>query len=500
MKHVDIIGAGVAGLSLGIALRQLGFSTSIFEKHSSAGGLCVNWTRQGYTFNGCMHWLLGARRGTSFYNYWKRLIDVDSMPFYMADERVVIQLPVSDVNGDNLFHYYTDIDKFESYLLNIAPEDRSAILKWTGMVRFVVCHLDQLPPFWPDGFLNKVSYAMRMMPLVKLLAFMKGWGRLTTSQFASQFKNPFLSSAVRHLYARPTPMSAVVFSQAYSSAKVAQYPIGGSASLTSALVSRYRELGGSLSLSTPVASIAVDDGVARGLVLADGRTTKADYVVSAADWHWTVFDALGGAFVSDAMKRLSSPSKDEVYYSYCRVFIGVAMPMTNYPHFARYMTDEFSLADGTVFDNLEVETYSNDPTLAPAGHTVMAVNMLTREGDWWIRLRNDDHEAYRKAKDDFRIQVVERLSRIYGKEWVDAIEVVDLVTPATFNRYTSNLFGSSQGWAPSSDLMSTHPARTELPGLRRFSLCGHWTVAGGGLPVAMLTAQQTAARIAKMLN
>ena len=50
LMKVNIIGAGVAGLSAGCYLQMNGFETEIFERHSTFGGLCTSWKRGGYTF------------------------------------------------------------------------------------------------------------------------------------------------------------------------------------------------------------------------------------------------------------------------------------------------------------------------------------------------------------------------------------------------------------------------------------------------------------------
>ena len=72
-KSVIIIGAGIAGLSAGCYLQMNGYRTQIFELHDKPGGLCASWKRNGYTIDGCIHWLLGARPGIDFYRFWEEL-------------------------------------------------------------------------------------------------------------------------------------------------------------------------------------------------------------------------------------------------------------------------------------------------------------------------------------------------------------------------------------------------------------------------------------------
>ena len=69
-----------------------------------------------------------------------------------------------------------------------------------------------------------------------------------------------------------------------------------------------------------------------------------------------------------------------------------------------------------------------------------------------------------------------------------AIEVIDVSTPATVIRYTGNWGGSMEGWllTPSTGF---RPLRRDLPGLRRFLMVGQWVMPGGGLPSGLMTAR-----------
>ncbi len=494
-KRIHIIGAGIAGLSLGILLQKKGFATSIYERQPRCGGLCVNWSRKGYTFNGCVHWVLGARKGSSFHEMWKQVLDIDTMPFHNHEEKVQIELPLKDRHGNNVFHFYNDIDKFEAYLMDIAPEDARIIRLWASKVRLIIRNLPYLPPLWSNNIVRNIVLGIKLMRLLPVGIFMKRWGKVSNRDFAKKFSSPFLRMAVERLYDREMRMTVVMFAQAYASAGVAQYPIGGSSAFSDRLRDEYLSNGGDLHLGCGVKSVVVHDGLAEGLLLENGQQTKADFVVSAADWHWTVFDALGGKYASKSMLDLMQPRKEDVFWSYCRLFIGVNRTMKEYSHFERYPIPEFSLPDGTLIENLEVETYNYDSALS-SGKTTMIVNLPTHEGKWWIDLRLNDRQSYLDAKNEVERNVMECLSARLGDDWRSSVEVTDVVTPATFERYTSNLWGSSQGWTPPDDITKKTAMRYTLPGLKHFAMCGHWTVAGGGVPIALATAY----KVAKMLR
>ena len=70
-KSIIIIGAGFAGLAAGIYARMNGYSTQIFETHNLPGGLCTSWKRKGYTFDGCIHWLVGSSPCSGMHDIWE---------------------------------------------------------------------------------------------------------------------------------------------------------------------------------------------------------------------------------------------------------------------------------------------------------------------------------------------------------------------------------------------------------------------------------------------
>lgn len=493
--RVKIIGAGVAGLCLGIRLRRRGVETVIYERHERPGGLCTAWRRGGYTFDGCLHWLLGAREGTPFHTMWGEVADMGALRFVDFEERVDIEVP-DDNGGTWHFHLYNDVDKLEKYLLGISPDDAKTIAKWTDSIRTVARLLPLLPPHPADDApASRLRMASRLAPLWRLLPLMRHWGRRTTKTFAREFRSPALRRAVERLYMDEVGMTVVIFGQAYMSARVAAYPLGGSAALTKLLTDTYLSLGGGLRTSTGVESIVVRGGRAMGLVLSDGSTTCADAICSCADWRWTVGHALGRRHATKRQLALLDAPKEAVFRSYCRVHIGYAGRLDDLPHFMRLVTD-YTLPDGTHFEQMEVEVNNFDPDMATQGKTTMTVNYSTSEGKWWIDLRATAPGAYREAKKEVERATLEALChKLHGKLDRAKMEEVDVVTPATFHRYTGNALGSSQGWMPTRDLLRRLPIGPTLPGLSGFAMAGHWLEAGGGIPIAL----QTALRAEKIL-
>ncbi|HEY5469505.1 MAG TPA: FAD/NAD(P)-binding protein, partial [Bacteroidales bacterium] len=70
-NSIIIIGGGFAGLAAGIYAQLNGYSTQIFEMHNLPGGLCTSWDRKGFTFDCCIHWLVGSSPESGMHDMWE---------------------------------------------------------------------------------------------------------------------------------------------------------------------------------------------------------------------------------------------------------------------------------------------------------------------------------------------------------------------------------------------------------------------------------------------
>lgn len=84
-ESITIIGTGLAGLSAGCHGRMNGYEATIFESHNLPGGLCTAWIRQGYAFDGCIHWLTSSAPGDSLCSVWEKLGTVQDREIYNRD-------------------------------------------------------------------------------------------------------------------------------------------------------------------------------------------------------------------------------------------------------------------------------------------------------------------------------------------------------------------------------------------------------------------------------
>jgi len=496
-QSIIIIGAGVAGLSAGCYLQMNGYDTTIFESHYVPGGLCTGWKRKGYTFDGCIHWLAGSGPASPFYHMWCELVDMDAIEFVHHDLRFDIELDRADRHGDPVFHVYADLDRLERYLKEVAPEDASTIDEFIGSIRQLQRYA--LPPLWDVA--PEVRTIWDNLKLVKYLPFLlyaRKWAQVTNFDYAERFRNPFLQAGFRRFFMdKEFSILGITMQLAIFDQKCGGFPVGGSLAFARRLADRYESLGGEIRYRARVEKITVETDVATGVRLADGETHRADVVISAADGHFTIFEALEGKYVTPSIVDLYDGKTLDVYESMILVSLGVGRTFEETPHLIRFPLDQpLTIADGTRYERMEAHVCNYDPTLVPAGKTVVTVTLYTRNHGYWTDLRAHDPQAYQAAKEELAQAVIDRLELKFG-DVAEQVEVIDVATPATIIRYTDNWQGSYQGWYPPADILSGPALGKELPGLRNFYMIGQWTEPGGGLPPVALSGRNVAQVICK---
>ena len=87
--------------------------------------------------------------------------------------------------------------------------------------------------------------------------------------------------------------------------------------------------------------------------------------------------------------------------------------------------------------------YNFDPTLAPAGKTVIVVSYST-DYDYWHELRQDP-VRYKAEKERIANEVIAGLEQKFPGI-SSQVEMRDVATPITWERYTGNWRGAYEGW------------------------------------------------------
>ena len=477
-RKIAIVGGGIAGLAAGCYARMNGYEAEVFEANPVPGGLCTSWQRKGYTIDGCIHWLVGSAPGTDFHTFWRELgvfpgtaiVDPESFGRFVGrDGRV--------------FTLYTDADRLEAHLRELSPVDaRLAGELCTQIRRFARFNPPMDKAFETLGFLDIVVMMARIGGFMKHL---KTLGAISIGQWARRWRDPLLRDAwQRVLMDERYSLQALVVTLADMHRRAAGYPLGGSLALARGIEKRFVSLGGIIRYKARVDRILVEGGRAAGVRLAGGLTVPADIVISAADLRHTVDELLEG--------RCREPQHEALFREVpvlppgVLISIGIRGTLPGGGGGVYELPAPISIG-GVELRWLPVRDMSVDPALAPPGCTLLEILV---EGDygWWARLK-EDRRAYRKEKKRALDTVLTALDRV-GLGVSERIQMSDVATPLTFERYTGSRHGTYMSWIHTSDTQKRFRLiRKTLPGLEGFYLCGMWVMAPGGVPSAAKTAR-----------
>jgi len=469
MKKAVIIGAGIAGLSCGIYARLNGFDTEIYEMHTIPGGECTGWDRKGYHFDNCIHWLVGSKPGTGLHGVWRdtgalgddvEVLDYEVFSRYEEDGKVV--------------NLYTDADRLERHLLEIAPEDTGAIKRFCRDIRSM--GNTEMPIAKPMDMMT-LKDGLKMMAHLGKFRMMMKYGKMTMGELTGQFRSPLIRRALMAGVTAESSAMAIVSTLAGMNAGDCGYPMGGSRALALRMEKRLTELGGVCHYKSPVERILVEDGKAVGIRLSDGTEIRADYVVSCADAYTTLTRMLYDQYTPDVYRHIFENPRKYPTYTSAMVYLGVDadVPGERMVAVRRKAPKELN---GIKHESASLMNYSFEPVTAPGGKTVLAV-FYGADYDFWNSLTKEQYASEKKKLLEDAIELLcERYPEIEGK-----IEVTDVVTPKTYERYCGSWRGSWMTWgAPSKETPQYHPG--VLPGLTHFIMAGMWTLPPGGLPGA----------------
>ncbi len=489
-KKVLIIGAGIAGLSAGSYLQRNGYDTEIFEAHSIPGGLCTAWKRGDYTIDYCIHWLMGTKPNTGFDVVWDELgafENEDGSRSEIVNPETFSQMEFVDGSVVRLF---SNADRLKEELLRVAPEDRKMIeqlakdLKSMSRYQITTDPENHSPIHSARVLLGNLSIMRRFLR----------HARTPMKVYADQFRNPIMKKVLVGVIPPDWSVMSLTMGLGMQHRQAAGYPVGGSLTFARNIERKYRSLGGNVHYRHPVEKILVKKGKAVGIRLSSGDEVMGDEIVSAADGHSTLFEMLEGHHLTDSIRKAYEtfplfPSS--VFFGF-----GIARDLSSEPHNLILELDKpFPLPDGSTQDLLAITFRHYDPTLAPKGKTSAQVIFNTWRDQYWRDLARSDRKGYEQVKVQLKNQVVELMEKRFPGIGSD-IEVSDVSTPHTVQRYTRNWHGSYEGFGPTPQSVIARLPNT-LPSLQSFSMIGQWTTPGGGLPPAGLDGRNLARRFCR---
>lgn len=483
MQRIAIIGGGIAGLSTGIYASQNGFEAVVLEQHRIPGGLCTGWSRRGpsgrYVFEGCIHYVLGLTPDGPFRRMWDEL-GVDR-PVIPVDEIYTIRHP-----DGTILPVCADVDELARRMRAIAPGDARAIARFARDVKLFAKY--EIPidtpaeiPRW-----DKLRSLGREYP--RFLASFLAYRLMSARTYARRFRHPVLRWIVGRLSGYPDyPAIWMLMVLSRLHRGEGGYPVGGSLEMSYDLEERLLRAGGTIRYGARVIGLrSVCQGSSRrrvtGVLLDDGEIVDADYVVAAGDLRHSLEWLRDAGIPSRPHELMLAALRPG--HAVAQVSLGVrscadelvARRLDAAENESVVLCPAQGIA-GVPAHRVVVRQYRRDATIAPDGCRVITCQVET-DFAWWAA-RAGSRAAYRAAKHELSARVIAALEKMVPGI-AQCVEVTDVATPLTTERYTSNSLGSVHGVAPDR-IGFAWPAGYRGPRGSRFFFAGHWLCPGGGI-------------------
>ena len=216
-------------------------------------------------------------------------------------------------------------------------------------------------------------------------------------------------------------------------------------------------------------------------VVVDGEERAFDAVIVTQDLRMAVdelFDPPIAEGWADDLRANVSPILDTF------VSLGVRADLSDVPESVGFPVDEPVFCGGQRHDALAINNYAAYEGYAPAGCTAMTLFMNGDTYDWWAARKADGTYAEEKRK--LAEAVIAAVSRKYP-QIEGKVEVWDVATPLTYERYLHSYKGSWMSNMAPGEKTRSYPAKPE--GIAGAYFAGQRLVAPGGLPTAVETAR-----------
>jgi phytoene dehydrogenase-like protein len=453
-----------------------GYPTTILEMADTPGGLCTSWKRKGYLFDGSVAGLAGSAPGSPLFRLWDEIGVTQYCPLHYGENFGFIHL----VDGRTIT-VFSDIDRLEAHLLSSFPAEARPLREFTSALRSV---LDLDIPFSDAQGWEAVKEGIQTIgaSLAHLPVLLK-YGTTTIRQFASKFKDPALVTTFYnfvHFGGPDVPLLTILLPLAYAHRKMAGIPVKGWLSFARAIERRFVELGGNIRYNAKVERLMIEHGAAAGVILADGSQLLADRVLSAADGRFSQSLFLGKKEGETAQSFDPQDLSDQP----AQVSIGVAEDFSAENGPVTYILPDRFKAAGREHEKMTVHNKYYDPDAAPQGKSAITV-FLDSDYSWWKGVAADP-ARYKEEKERCAHAVIDIIGR-YHPGFKDRVEIVDVATPLTRERYTGNWMGAMQARKPKANMIKAllqGSPQYAFKGVEGLYMAGQWVEAWGGITTA----------------
>jgi phytoene dehydrogenase-like protein len=400
------------------------------------------------------------------------------------DDSVAIRYaePFIEYNHKNTpVRLYRNVDATEKHLLELSPEDAKEIKKFCNNIRKVKnlgMPVDNLPGV-KGVKKNRPPFSM-LFTFLSALRMMNVYSKMSREQYVNRFSHEGLREMLLAMPGDGQGVAMLFMTMGALARGDGGFPEGGSLPFVARIESHFRSLGGELLCNTRVERVIFENNRATGVV-ANGKTLPADALIVATDTMVIdkLFDTPPKAAWLDEMRERTRPTTATF------VSMGINADLRKYPERPLVKLPQPIVLGDHVYKSLLLANYADDSAYSPEGKTALTMQLPTDTYDFWKKAKEENRYAEEKQKlaEELITAIETLMPNAHGK-----IEVVDVATPLTYERYCGNWKGSWMTNITSDMKFKTYPSVIE--GLSGVYFASHRLQPPGGLPCAMTSGRK----------
>ena len=479
MKAI-VIGAGFGGIAAALRLRAKGYAVTLIDRCAALGGRAQVYEREGFRHDAgptvitapFLFEELFALFGERFADHVKLVPLTPWYRFQFAD-------------GDT-FDYGGTLEATLAEIERIEPRDRAgylALLEHSRRIYDIGFTQLSAQPF------HRLGTMLRQVPhLLGLRNYETVWQMVSRHLVSDKLRRAF---SIQPLLVGGNPFDTTsIYGLIHflERAHGVHFAMGGTGAVTRALGGLMERQGVEVRLGATVERIRIEQGVARGVVLADGTVVDADIVVSDADAAHLYRD-----LVPRAEQALATRVKlSQAHYSMGLfvMYFGTTRTYPDVAHHTIWMGERYRELLNDIFHRQKLsEDFSlyvhrptaTDPSFAPAGqdsfYVLCPVPNLQADIDWAIegpRLRD---------------RIVDALERTMLPGLKAAITADFYKTPEDFRDEYRSVHGAGFSVAPIFRQSAWFRFHNQSESVRNLYLVGAGTHPGAGVPGVLCSAK-----------
>jgi phytoene desaturase len=487
---INIIGAGLAGLSCGVHLARQGHQVHIWEKNNRIGGRANRVDEAGFKIDMGPTLVLMPEVLEGLFRSAGR-----SLPDYINLKRLEPGYRILFSDGKH-FDMSSDPQAIRAEITKFVPDGLKAFERYVGDVR------EKFEASRYTFIEKNFNHWAEMVNLESAAAFLriKPWGN-AYDHVAGYFKEPHVAAALscQNLYLGQSPWLTPALYNLLAYLEFTYgvwYPMGGLHTVPEALAKLFKELGGEITLGAEVEGIQMEKGRAVGIRLKSGELHRSDAVVSNRD-----LPSSFQKFVPAAARPDVTDQKIDQWHYGCSTFmlyLGMKSRVNGLNHHNIILPQEYKQATDQIFVEGRLPDKpllyvccptKTDASLAPEGgeaiYVLCIVPNLNGKVDWAAELPG----FRKKILDQFLANGIEIRE--------DQIALERHFAPQDFKDLYGSQNGTAFGLAPDFFQSAAFRPAIKSRDVKGLYHVGASTHPGGGIPMVLTCGRLAAEQIQK---